>query len=142
MYVVDSLLLHFLWGLFSFVVVKYLTLICFFHLYCKMSWFIFFSYFIGYNCFCFWMRYEILKISPCFKRLTLAKYLHLNNYIPSFAMNDKRLKWILKTISPLLFSSLQKIQNLTKRWNLKNKTAKNEICSSYRLTIMTDLTYL
>lgn len=71
----------------------------------KMSWFIF-LYFIGYNCFWFWMRYEILKISPCFKRLTLAKYLHLNNYIPSFAMNDKRFKWILKTIFPLLFSSL------------------------------------
>lgn len=66
----------------------------------------FFLYFIGYNCFCFWMRYEILKISPCFKQLTLTKYLHLNNYILSFAMNDKRLKWILKTISPLLFSSL------------------------------------
>lgn len=74
-------------------------------LYWKMSWFIF-LYFIGYNCFWFWMRYEILKISPCSKRLTLAKYLHLNNYILSFAMNDKRLKWILKTISPLLFSSL------------------------------------
>lgn len=140
MYVVYSLLVYFLWGLFSFVVVKYLTLI-FSPLHWKMSWFIF-LYFIGYNCFCFWMQYEILKISPCFKRLTLAKYLHLNNYILSFAMNDKRLKWILKTISPLLFSSLQKIQNLTKRWNLKNKTAKNEICSSYRLTIMTDLTYL